>query len=60
MTADLALDGGRGILESSGSVMAHLKIRDAAEIDERVITGLVKVAVELNRRKGDPTKRARR
>ena len=51
------LDGGRGILESSGSVMAHMKIRDVADIDERVVTRLVREAARLNRVKGDPTKR---
>ena len=53
------LDGGRGVLESSGTRMAHMKLRDAHEIDERLITSLVKSAVKLNDTKGDPTKRAR-
>ena len=51
------LDAGRGILESSGSVMAHMKIRSEDEIDDRVVARLVKDAVRLNREKGDPTKR---
>lgn len=51
------LDAGRGILESSGSVMAHMKIRSEDEIDDRMVARLVKDAVRLNREKGDPTKR---
>ncbi len=53
------LDAGRGMLDSSGSVMAHMKIRTVSEIDERRITALVKDAVRLNKEKGDPTQRKR-
>lgn len=51
------LDGGRGILEGSGTRMAHVKIADVGEIDQKQLTALIKIAVKLNREKGDPTKR---
>jgi hypothetical protein len=51
------LDGGRGILEGSGTRMAHVKIADVSEIDDKQLTGLIRSAVKLNREKGDPTKR---
>jgi hypothetical protein len=48
-----------GTLEG-GDVMKHLKIRALSEIDEPRITRLMRKAVELNRTKGDPTKRGAR
>ena len=51
------LDGGRGILEGSGTRMAHMKIADVDAIDQKKLTALIKAAVKLNREKGDPTKR---
>ena len=51
------LDGGRGVLESSGSRMAHVKLIAVGEIDEPLVRGLVKKAVVLNREKGDPTRK---
>lgn len=44
-------------LESSGSRMAHLKITATGDVKRRKLTALVKAAVDLNRKKGDPTKR---
>jgi hypothetical protein len=51
------LDGGRGILEGTGARMAHVKIADLEDIDQKQLTALIKAAVKLNREKGDPTKR---
>ena len=51
------LDAGRGILEGSGTRMAHLKITDVDHVDEKQLAALIKAAVSLNRAKGDPTKR---
>jgi hypothetical protein len=51
------LDGGRGILEGTGTRMAHVKIADLDAIDQKRLTALVKAAVRLNREKADPTKR---
>jgi len=50
------LDKGRGILESSGSKMGHLKLRSEADIDSPVLKSMVKDAVLLNHTLGDPTK----
>lgn len=50
------LEAGRGILESSGVKMAHVKLRSVGDIDTRLLQTLVKQAVKLNRSKGDPTK----
>ncbi len=52
------IDNGRGLLESSGSRMAHVKIRSLMDINENQLQRLVKDAVRLNRLKGDPTKGA--
>jgi hypothetical protein len=50
------LDGGRGILESGGDKMAHVKLRGIGGIKRAELTRLVKRAVELNREKGDPSR----
>lgn len=64
-TAHVTLGFWRGVelmkisrrLETSGSKMAHMKIRAADEIDPSEIAKLVKAAIALNEEKGDPTKR---
>jgi hypothetical protein len=40
-----------------GSRMRHLKIREADSLDEKRLLAFVREAAELNRKKGDPTKR---
>src|ERR1700747_2447188 len=50
------LDGGRGVLQTSGSKMAHVKLRDVKDIDRAALMSMVKDAVRLNREKGDPTR----
>lgn len=50
------LSGDSGLLETSGSKMAHLKIRTIDDIPESDILRLVRQAVKLNEVKGDPTK----
>jgi hypothetical protein len=47
----------KGLLEGSGSRMAHVKIREGEALDGKSITAFVKEAVKLNKAKGDPTKR---
>lgn len=47
-------------LESGGEKMAHLKLRTLDDIDATEITSLVKSAIELNRKRGDPTKEPRK
>lgn len=49
------LDAG-GVLETSGSKMAHVKLRSASDVDQKVLTRLVKLAVRLNRERGDPSR----
>lgn len=51
------LSGDSGLLVSSGSKMAHLKIRSLDEIPEAELRRLVREAVKLNAAKGDPTRR---
>ena len=53
------LDDGDAVLEG-GDRMKHLKITGADGVDEARITAFVQAAVQLNRTKGDPTKRAAR
>jgi hypothetical protein len=36
--------------------MRHLKLTSVDDIDEEVLAGFVRQAVELNRTKGDPTR----
>jgi hypothetical protein len=50
------VDAGRGILETGGSKMAHIKLRWASEIDEAVLTEMIREAVRLNAEKGDPSR----
>jgi hypothetical protein len=50
------VDGGRGVLETSGSKMAHIKLRQASDIDEAARADMVREAVRLNAEKGDPSR----
>lgn len=47
---------GRGLLETGGSKMAHVKLRSPEEIDEPLLRDMVETAVRLNREKGDPSR----
>ena len=53
------LDGGRGILTSGGSRMAHVRLTAAADIDRPLLSDLVSRAVRLNREQGDPSRPSR-
>jgi hypothetical protein len=46
----------RGLLHGEGERMKHIKVAPGP-LDTDVLTGFVREAVELNRSKGDPTKR---
>jgi hypothetical protein len=46
-----------GTLESTGSVMKHVKLRRLSDIDRARLQGMVRRAVELNASEGDPTRR---
>ena len=46
----------KAILEG-GDRMKHVKLASAKDIDKAVLTAFVKEAVELNRTRGNPTKR---
>lgn len=50
------VDQGRGRLETSGSKMAHVKLRSVFEIDPPLLSDYVRRAVELNRQKGSPAR----
>jgi len=50
------VDGGRGILETGGSKMAHIKVRRVSDIDEVVLADMVREAVRLNKEWGDPSR----
>ncbi|MEO6061482.1 MAG: DUF1801 domain-containing protein [Thermoflexales bacterium] len=49
------LPSGASILEGDGDRMRHLKLRSAADIKPDLISALVREAVALNRKIGDPT-----
>ncbi len=46
----------QGILEGSGDKMRHIKLSSLDEIDENAFANFIQQAVNLNMRKGDPTK----
>lgn len=47
----------KGILQGGGDRMRHVELRSLADIDTATLQDMVRAAVELNRSKGDPTKR---
>ncbi len=47
----------KGLLEGEGDRMKHLKVASLAEVPTAEITRMVKEAVALNAKQGDPTKR---
>ena len=49
------LPSGAGILAGDGDRMRHMKFRSAADIKPDLISALVREAVALNRKIGDPT-----
>jgi hypothetical protein len=52
------LDDPNGLLEGTGEQMRHVKLASADGIDREALAAFVRQAVELNRAKGDPTRRA--
>ena len=52
----VALDEGRGWLNSGGEKMAHMKLRDEADLNQEHLAILIQQAVALNMRLGNPTK----
>jgi hypothetical protein len=47
----------KGILKGTGGRMRHVELRSPADIDTSTLQAMVRTAVEMNRIKGDPTKR---
>ena len=50
------LEDTHGLLQGSGEKMRHVKLTSVDDIDDQVLSDLVRQAVELNRSRGDPTK----
>jgi hypothetical protein len=50
------IDGGRGQLLTGGSKMAHLSLRSASDINPAQLVRMVREAVRLNEKLGDPTR----
>lgn len=46
----------KGLLEGEGDRMRHVKLTGMKDIKVKAFKDLVRAAVELNRRRGDPTK----
>jgi hypothetical protein len=46
----------KGLLEGDGDRMRHIKLTSLADVKKSVIAEFVKLAVKLNREKGNPTK----
>ncbi len=47
----------KGLLQGGGDRMKHLKLTSVADIKKKELQDLVKAAVALNKKLGDPTKR---
>jgi hypothetical protein len=47
----------KGRLQGSGGKMRHVKLSSLDDIDESTFSDLIRQAIEMNRLKGDPTKR---
>lgn len=50
------IDDPNGRLQGSGEKMRHVKLAEAADVDEEAFAAFVRQAVQLNLAKGDPTK----
>jgi hypothetical protein len=46
-----------GLLEGSGSKMAHLKLTSLKDVRMKPLQALIRAAVKLNRTEGDPTRK---
>jgi hypothetical protein len=53
------LDDPDGLLEGGGDRMRHIRLRSVDDIREEAIGAFVRQAVDLNRARGNPTRRAR-
>lgn len=51
------LEAPEGALEGGGKLMRHLKLQTVADVDDALVTTLVRQAVMLNSRLGTPTRR---
>ncbi len=51
------LEDPEGLLEVSGSQMGHVKLRSVDDIRKAPLQDLVRQAIRLNRKLGDPTRR---
>jgi hypothetical protein len=45
-----------GLLHGSGHKMRHVKLKGMQDLQEGALRDLIRAAVELNRRQGDPTR----
>lgn len=53
----MQLPSGPGLIEGSGDKMGHVKLRTHADVKPAMLKKLVREAVQLNRERGDPTRK---
>lgn len=53
----MQLPSAPGVIEGSGDKMGHIKLRTQADLKPAVVKKLVREAVQLNRERGDPTRK---
>lgn len=53
----MQLPSGPGLIEGSGDKMGHVKLRTHADVKPALLKKLVREAVQLNRERGDPTRK---
>ena len=46
----------KGLLQGSGEKMRHVKLASAQDIDEEAVADFIRQAIQLNKKKGNPTK----
>jgi hypothetical protein len=53
----MQLPSASGLIEGSGDKMGHIKLRSQADLKPAVLKRLVREAVQVNRERGDPTRK---
>lgn len=53
----MQLPSAPGLIEGSGDKMGHIKLRTHADLKPAVLKKLIREAIQLNRERGDPTRK---
>jgi hypothetical protein len=52
------LNDPKGVLQGSGEKMRHVSLKSPEDIDEKLFADFIQQAIDLNAKKGDPTKKS--